>query len=110
MGENTESLKIFSIVFNNKVMQISYNTIFPEFKNQTVKSLIELILEKSLQANQKKDISEYNFFCPCGNIIESSKSLGKNLCDHKYLDYKNNVNKGKYLLVEKQNQNLYIIL
>lgn len=107
MGENTESLKIFSIVFNNKVMQISYNTIFPEFKNQTVKSLIELILEKSLQANQKKDISEYNFFCPCGNIIESSKSLGKNLCDHKYLDYKNNVNKGKYLLVEKQNQNLY---
>ena len=40
MGENTESLKIFSIVFNNKVMQISYNTIFPEFKNQTVKSLI----------------------------------------------------------------------
>ena len=107
MGENTESLKIFSIVFNNKVMQISYNTIFPEFKNQTVKSLIELILEKSLQANQKKDISEYNFFCPCGNIIESSKSLGKNLCDHKYLDYKNNVSKGKYLLVEKQNQNLY---
>ena len=105
MGENTESLKIFSIVFNNKVMQISYNTIFPEFKNQTVKSLIELILEKSLQANQKKDINEYNLFCPCGNIIESSKSLGKNLCDHKYLDYKNNVNKGKYLLVEKQNQN-----
>ena len=86
-------------------MQISYNTIFPEFKNQTVKSLIELILEKSLQANQKKDINEYNLFCPCGNIIESSKSLGKNLCDHKYLDYKNNVNKGKYLLVEKQNQN-----
>lgn len=110
MGENTESLKIFSIVFNNKVMQISYNTIFPEFKNQTVKSLIELILEKSLQANQKKDISEYNFFCPCGNIIESSKSLGKNLCDHKYLDYKNNVNKGKYLLVEKQNQNLYNLI
>ena len=113
MGENTESLKIFSIVFNNKVMQISYcvyNTIFPEFKNQTVKSLIELILEKSLQANQKKDINEYNFFCPCGNIIESSKSLGKNLCDHKYLDYKNNVNKGKYLLVEKQNQNLYNLI
>ena len=110
MGENTESLKIFSIVFNNEVMQISYNTIFPEFKNQTVKSLIELILEKSLQANQKKDISEYNFFCPCGNIIESSKSLGKNLCDHKYLDYKNNVNKGKYLLVEKQNQNLYNLI
>ena len=72
--------------------------------------LIELILEKSLQANQKKDISEYNFFCPCGNIIESSKSLGKNLCDHKYLDYKNNVNKGKYLLVEKQNQNLYNLI
>ena len=110
MGENTESLKIFSIVFNNKVMQISYNTIFPEFKNQTVKSLIELILEKSLQTNQKKDINEYNFFCPCGNIIESSKSLGKNLCDHKYLDYKNNVNKGKYLLVEKQNQNLYNLI
>ena len=110
MGENTESLKIFSIVFNNKVVQISYNTIFPEFKNQTVKSLIELILEKSLQANQKKDINEYNFFCPCGNIIESSKSLGKNLCDHKYLDYKNNVNKGKYLLVEKQNQNLYNLI
>ena len=110
MGENTESLKIFSIVFNNKVMQISYNTIFPEFKNQTVKSLIELILEKSLQANQKKDINEYNFFCPCGNIIESSKSLGKNLCDHKYLDYKNNVSKGKYLLVEKQNPNLYNLI
>ena len=110
MGENTESLKIFSIVFNNKVMQISYNTIFPEFKNQTVKSLIELILEKSLQANQKKDINEYNFFRPCGNIIESSKSLGKNLCDHKYLDYKNNVSKGKYLLVEKQNQNLYNLI
>lgn len=107
MGENTESLKIFNIVFNNQVMQISYNTIFPEFKNQTVKSLIELILEKSLQANKIKEINEYNFFCPCGNIIELTKPLCGDLCEHKYVYYKNNGFKGKYLLMEKQNQNLY---
>ena len=37
MEENIDSLKIFPIVFNNQVIQISYNKIFPEFKNKTVK-------------------------------------------------------------------------
>ena len=40
MEENIDSLKIFPVVFNNQVIQISYNKIFPEFKNKTVKSLI----------------------------------------------------------------------
>lgn len=111
MEENIDSLKIFPIVFNNQVIQISYNKIFPEFKNKTVKSLIELVLEKSPYSNKKKDANEYNLFCPCGNMLELSQFLHKDLCKHKLSQYKINDNyKGKYLLIEKFDQDLYDII
>lgn len=111
MEENIDSLKIFPIVFNNQVYQISYNKIFPEFKNKTVKSLIELVLEKSPYSNKKKDANEYNLFCPCGNMLELSQFLHKDLCKHKLSQYKiNDSYKGKYLLIEKFDQDLYDII
>ena len=111
MEENIDSLKIFPIVFNNQVIQISYNKIFPEFKNKTVKSLIELVLEKSPYSNKKKDANEYNLFCPCGNMLELSQFLHKDLCKHKLSQYKiNDSYKGKYLLIEKFDQDLYDII
>lgn len=111
MEENIDSLKIFPIVFNNQVIQISYNKIFPEFKNKTVKSLIELVLEKSPYSNKKKDANEYNLFCPCGNMLEMSQFLHKDLCKHKLSQYKiNDSYKGKYLLIEKFDQDLYDII
>ena len=111
MKENIDSIKIFQVVFNNQVIQISYNKIFPDFRNQTVKSLIELVLEKSHNLNNKKDVNEYNLFCPCGNMLELSQFLYEDLCEHKLSQYKSNNNfKGKYLLIEKQDQNLYDII
>ena len=111
MEENIDSMKIFPIVFNNQVIQISYNKIFPEFKNKTVKSLIELVLEKSPYSNKKKDANEYNLFCPCGNMLEMSQFLHKDLCKHKLSQYKiNDSYKGKYLLIEKFDQDLYDII
>ena len=111
MEESLDSFKIFQVVFNNQIIQISYNKIFPDFKNQTVKSLIELVIEKSSQSNNKKDINEYNLFCPCGNMLELSQFLYKDLCEHKLSQYKtNNSFKGKYLLIEKPDQNLYDII
>ena len=111
MKGNFDSIKIFQVVFNNQVIQISYNRIFPDFRNQTVKSLIELVLEKSPNLNNKKDVNEYNLFCPCGNMLELSQFLYEDLCEHKLSQYKSNNNfKGKYLLIEKQNQNLYNII
>ena len=111
MEENIDSLKIFPIVFNNQVIQISYNKIIPEFKNKTVKSLIELVLEKSPYSNKKKDANEYNLFCPCGNMLELSQFLHKDLCKHKLSQYKiNDSYKGKYLLIEKFDQDLYDII
>ena len=111
MKENIDSIKIFQVVFNNQVIQISYNKIFPDFRNQTVKSLIELVLEKYPNLNNKKDVNEYNLFCPCGNMLELSQFLYEDLCEHKLSQYKSNNNfKGKYLLIEKQDQNLYDII
>ena len=111
MEESLDSFKIFQVVFNNQIIQISYNKIFPEFKNKTVKSLIELVLEKSPYSNKKKDANEYNLFCPCGNMLELSQFLHKDLCKHKLSQYKiNDSYKGKYLLIEKFDQDLYDII
>ena len=107
MERHIDSSKVFQIIFNNRIIQISYDSSFPEFKNQTVGSLIEMVLEKLNQSEEKKNINNYYLFCPCGNILESSKLLSGNLCEHKYMD--NNIEKNigeKYLLIEKQDENL----
>lgn len=107
MNDKIDSFKTFLIIFNNRVIQIDYNQSFPEFQNQTVGSLIELVLEKSAQPAEKKIITNYNLFCPCGNILEFSKLLRGKICEHKYID--NNIEKNlgdKYLLIEKQDENL----
>lgn len=102
MEDKIDSFKAFQIVFNNRVIQIDYVQSFPEFKNQTVGMLIELVLEKLSQSKEEKNINNYNLFCPCGNIIESSKLLSENICEHKYLEKNIDKNLGeKYLLIEK---------
>ena len=40
MDRHIDSSKVFQIIFNNRIIQISYDSSFPEFKNQTVGSLI----------------------------------------------------------------------
>ena len=55
MNDKIDSFKTFLIIFNNRVIQIDYNQSFPEFQNQTVGSLIELVLEKSAQPAEKKN-------------------------------------------------------
>ena len=107
MEENQNSHKTFPVVFNNKIIQIDYNKLFPEYKEQTVKSLIELVLEKSGQSKINKNVNSYSLFCPCGNKLDSSKFLDETLCGHKFLE--NNMKngfKGKYLLIENQQQDI----
>ena len=107
MEDNPNSHRIFPIVFNNKIIQIDYNKLFLEYKEQTVKSLIELVLEKSGQSKINKNINAYDLFCPCGNKLDFSKFLDENLCEHEFLE--NNMKngfKGKYLLIEKTDQGI----
>ena len=45
MEENQNSHKTFPVVFNNKIIQIDYNKLFPEYKEQTVKAkLIKMLI------------------------------------------------------------------
>ena len=107
MEDNPNSHKIFPIVFNNKIIQIDYNKLFPEYKDQTVKSLIELVLEKSGQNKINKNVDSYNLFCHCGNKLDFAKLLDENLCEHQFLENKmKNGFKGKYLLIENQEQDI----
>ena len=107
MKDNSESNKVFQIIFNNRVIEIDYDKSFPEFKNETVKSLIELVLEKLSQPESKKEINKYTLFCPCGSELELTKHLSENICEHKFLENDNKKNLGeKYLLIEKQDENI----
>ena len=107
MKEELETNKAFQIIFNNRIIQIDYDTSFQKFKNETVKSLIELVLDELSRPGAKKEINNYNLFCPCGSQLELSKHLSENLCEHKCLDINNKKNLGeKYLLIEKQDEKL----
>ena len=71
-----KSHRIFQIVFNNKVIQIDYNS---------------------------KNISKYNLFCSCGSKIDLSGLLDNNLCDHKFVEMNNKKQLNeRYLLIENQ--------
>ena len=107
MKNVSEANKVFQIIFNNRVIQIDYDQTFPEFKNETIKSLIELVLEKLSQPESKKEINKYTLFCPCGSELELNKHLSENLCEHKFLENDNKKNLGeKYLLIEKQDETI----
>ena len=108
MKVDLEANKSFQISFNNKVIQINYDKSFSEFQNQTVESLIQLVLDKLSQPESKKDINNYCLFCPCGNQLELTQLLSKNLCEHKYLEKDNKKILGtKYLLIEKKDEKLF---
>ena len=116
MKNDLESNKTFQITFNDKVIEISYDKSFPEFRTKTVQSLkkflIETVLDKLSQPESKKEINNYCLFCPCGEELELTKFLNKNLCEHKYLEKDNKKNLGeKYLLIENgyQNFGLYLV-
>ena len=102
------SHKTFKILFNNEVIQIDYPLILQSSENKTLKSLIEIVLEKSKQNKVNKKVDDYDFFCFCGNKLELSKIIDTNICNHNILENNdfNNL-KGKYLLIEKKNQDLY---
>ena len=53
-------------------------------------------------------MDDYDFFCFCGNKLELSKIIDRNICNHNILENNiiNNL-QGKYLLIEKKNQDLY---
>ena len=107
MKDDSETNKVFQIIFNNRIIQIDYDQSFPEFKNETIKSLIELVLEKLSQPDSKKEINKYTLFCPCGSELELTKHLSENLCSHKFLENDNTKNLGeKYLLIEKQDETI----
>ena len=108
MKNDLESNITFQITFNDKVIEISYDKSFPEFQTKTVQSLIETVLDKLSQPESKKEINNYCLFCPCGEELELTKLLYKNLCEHKYLEKDNKKNLGeKYLLIEKMDKNLF---
>ena len=95
----------FKIVFNNKVILLTYNIFFPEFEKQTVESLIKEVLNKLCPKPVNNSPKDFILHCPCGQILEHQKKLNENLCKHPCLeDFAkiSKIKKGGYLLIEKE--------
>ena len=94
----------YKIVFSNKVILMTYDTSFPEFREQTIESLIKEVLSKLGPKSSNKAPNDFNFHCPCGQILEHKIKLSNNLCIHPYLEdfQKCKLENGGYLLDEKQ--------
>ena len=101
------SLTSFRVAYNNQLLELNYNTSFEEYKTETIKSVIQKVLEKIGPQPLNKTSENYNLICSCGKPFDQNQLISKSKCDH-YEVFNNpdapSKNKNeKFLLVEKNN-------
>ena len=103
MEKDSDLYLSFKVVFNNQAILINYDTSFEEFKNQTVKSLINEVLNKIGPKPLKKEPKDFILYCPCGNQLKQNELLYKSKCDHSIKEDfdKEKKKDDKYFLCEK---------
>ena len=103
MEEDSDYIS-FKVVFDNQVLLLTYDKSLQDFKNQTIKSLIQEVLNNIGQKPLTKKPKDFKLHCPCGNIIEHSIPVSELKSDHSCLEDKTKEkNKNEaYLLIEKE--------
>lgn len=93
----------YKIVFNKRVIQLTYDISFPEFKFLTIKSLIKEVLENLGKKSLNNEQKDFQLFCSCGKILEPEKLLFPK-CSHPDLEdfEKERIKNEKYFLCKKQ--------
>ena len=104
--EEDSKYKSYKIVFNNQVILLTYDMSFPEFKQQTIESLINEVLENIGPKPLRKEPNDYNLHCSCGKILEQTILLSEPKCNHSCQEdtLKEKIKNEKYFLVEKENE------
>ena len=104
--EEDSKYKTYKIVFNNKVIQLTYDMSFPEFKLQTIESLINEVLEKIGQKPLEKEPRDFNLHCSCGKILDQETFLSEPKCNHSCQEdtLKEKTKNEKYFLCEKDEE------
>ena len=99
------SLTSFRIVFNNQLLEINYDPSFEEYKEVTINSVIQKVLEKIGPKPLNKGSENYVLICSCGKAFDSGQLISKSKCEHfNYFNDTKNPSKSKdekFLLVEK---------
>ena len=103
MEEDSDSIS-FKVVFDNQVLLLTYDKTFEDFKNLTIESLIQDVLDNIGPKPQTKQPKDFILHCPCGRILEHNLSLSGQITEHSCLE---DTSKGKsknetYLLIEKE--------
>ena len=103
------SITTFNIVFNNQILQLTYDTSFNEYKNKTIDSVIQEVLNKIGPKPQEKTSKDYILICSCGRPYNPSKLLYQAKCTHYFdEDFDKDKNKNeKFLLYEKEQEEKY---
>ena len=102
--ESNEDLKIttFRIVFNNKLVELNYDTSFEEYKTVTIKSVIEKVLQKFGPKPLQTTSENYSLICSCGKPFNPDALISKSKCEHyNLLNPEKNKNE-KFLLIERE--------
>ena len=100
------SIKAFTIVFNNQVLQITYDTSFKEYEKQTIDAVIQEVLNKIGPKPQIKTSKDYMLVCSCGKPYNPNKLLSQAKCSH-YFEENFNTEKNKnekFVLYEKEKE------
>ncbi len=100
------SIKAFTIVFNNQVLQITYDTSFKEYEKQTIDAVIQEVLNKIGPKPQIKTSKDYMLVCSCGKPYNPNKLLSQAKCSHYFEEnYNPEKNKNeKFVLYEKEKE------
>ena len=100
------SLTKFKIVFDNQILQISYDSSFEEYQSKTIDSVIEEVLNKIGPKPQVKSSQDYILVCSCGKPYNANKLLSQAKCSH-YFDINFDLEKNKdekFILFEKEKE------
>ena len=103
------SISSFDIVFNNQILQLNYDSSLEEYKNQTINSVIEEVLNKIGPKPFKKTSKDYILLCSCGRQYNPKKLLFKAKCPHfSESNFNKDKNKNeKFVLYEKEKEEKY---
>ena len=102
--ESNEDLKIttFRIVFNNKLVELNYDSSFEEYRTVTIKSVIEKVLQKFVPKPLQTTSENYSLICSCGKPFNPDALISKSKCEHyNLLNPEKNKNE-KFLLIERE--------
>ena len=103
MEEDSDYLS-FKVVFDNQVLLLAYDKSFGDFKNQTIDSLIQEVLNRVGPIPLTKQTKDFALHCPCGKTLKHNIPLLTQKCDHSSQeDNAKEKNKNEaYLLIEKE--------